>query len=159
MLFHTAAFAWFMAILVPVAFALPRAALLWALVAASYIFYGFSGPAFVLLLAGTSLTDYTLARVFEHRTPAQRKAGIALSALVNFSVLGFFKYSNFVFGNLNPVLSQIGVPAQLPVLVILLPVGVSFYTFQSFAYTVDVLTGRVAACRSLPRFLLYVSWF
>jgi alginate O-acetyltransferase complex protein AlgI len=159
MLFHTAAFAWLKAILVPVAFALPRAALLWALVAASYIFYGFSGPAFVLLLVGTSLTDYTLARVFEGRTPAQRKAGIALSALVNFSVLGFFKYSNFVFGNLNPVLRQIGLPAQLPVLEILLPVGVSFYTFQSFAYTVDVLTGRVAACRSLPRFLLYVSWF
>jgi D-alanyl-lipoteichoic acid acyltransferase DltB (MBOAT superfamily) len=159
MLFHTAAFGWFLLVLIPAVFALPRVAVMWALLLASYVFYGFSGPWYVLLLMATSLVDYALARAFEGRPARWRHVGIAVSAISNFSVLGFFKYSNFVFSNLNPVLHAMAIPAQLPVLEILLPVGVSFYTFQSFAYTVEVLTGRYPACRTLPRFLLFVSWF
>src|SRR5476649_270727 len=103
MLFHTVEFFWFMAALLLVLFAVPRVAIMWVLLLASYIFYGFSGPWFVLLLIATSLMDYTLARVFEGRRNA-RKIGILVSALSNFSVLGFFKYSNFAFANVNPIL-------------------------------------------------------
>lgn len=159
MLFHTVEFFWFLSIVVVLCLAVPRALVMWVLLIASYVFYGMSGPPFVLLLIATSLTDYTLARVFEGGRRGGRRFGITVSAIVNFSVLGFFKYSNFAFSNLNPALAALGIPSHLPVLDILLPVGVSFYTFQSFAYTVDVLMGRVPACRSLPRFLLYVGWF
>ena len=158
MLFHTVEFFWLMVAVLLLVLTLPRAATLWILLVASYVFYGWSGPSFVLLLLATSITDYTLARVFASRRGLW-KAGIALSAAVNFSLLGFFKYSNFAFSNLNSAFATAGIPANLPVLHIILPVGISFYTFQSFAYTVDVLTGRIPPCRSFPRFALFVSWF
>jgi D-alanyl-lipoteichoic acid acyltransferase DltB (MBOAT superfamily) len=159
MLFHTVEFFWFFIVLLLLTFTLPRWALLSALLGASYVFYGFSGPGFVLLLIATSVADYVLARIFENRDARMRRIGIVLSALGNFSVLGYFKYSNFLFANANAGLGLVGIHGSLPVLALILPVGVSFYTFQSFAYTVDVLTGRIPACRSLPRFLLFVSWF
>ena len=159
MLFHTVEFFWFMLFFVVLVLAMPRSFTLLLLLFGSYLFYGWSGPLFfTLLLMFSSITDYSLARYFGPR-PELWKKGILVSALVNFSILGYFKYSNFVFSNLNPAFAALGLPAQLPMLDIALPVGISFYTFQSFAYTVDVLTGRIPACRSLPRFLLFVTWF
>jgi len=146
MLFHTIEFFWFMVAVLLLVLTLPRAATLGILIVASYVFYGWSGPSFVLLLLTTSITDYTLARVFASRRSLW-KAGIALSAVVNFSLLGFFKYSNFAFSNLNPALAAVGLPANLPVLHIILPVGISFYTFQSFAYTVDGIAQSKAITR------------
>lgn len=158
MLFHTFEFLWFMVVLLLLVLTLPRAMMMWILLAASYGFYGWAGPSFTLLLLTTSVVDWGLARGL---APWRRwwKAGIAASAVVNFSLLAFFKYSNFAFSNLNPALAAAGIPASLPMLNIILPVGISFYTFQSFAYTVDVLTGRIEPCRSLARYMLFVSWF
>lgn len=158
MLFHTVEFFWFMAAVVLLVLALPRAATLWVLLLASYVFYGWSGPWFLALLLASSITDWAITNAFASR-PKFWKAGIALSALVNFSLLAFFKYSNFAFANVNSALIAAGLPGSLPLLHIILPVGISFYTFQSFAYTVDVLTGRIEPCRSLPRYLLFVAWF
>ncbi len=158
MLFHTVEFFWFMVAVVALVFILPRVATMPFLLAASYVFYGWSGAFFLLLLIASSVTDYALALFF---APRRRlwKLGIALSALVNFSLLGFFKYSNFAFSNVNSALQSFGLPSSLPMLDVVLPVGISFYTFQSFAYTVDVLTGRIAPCRSVVRFFLFVGWF
>ncbi|MGE5616470.1 MAG: MBOAT family O-acyltransferase [Bacillota bacterium] len=158
MLFHTVQFFWFMLAVVTLVLILPRAATMPLLLAASYVFYGWSGLFFLLLLICSSTTDYALARIFAARR-GRWKAGIVVSAIVNFSLLGFFKYANFALSNANEVLSAWGMNPKLPMLEIVLPVGISFYTFQSFAYTVDVLTGRIPPCRSYPRFLLFVSWF
>jgi alginate O-acetyltransferase complex protein AlgI len=158
MLFHTFEFFVFMIVVVAFTFVLPRVVTLPFLLAASYFFYGWSGPFFLLLLIASSVTDYTLARAFAAKRHLW-KTGIVVSALVNFSLLGFFKYSNFFSANVNAALHGLGLPSSLAMLDIVLPVGISFYTFQSFAYTVDVLTGRIAPCRSLVQFALFVSWF
>jgi alginate O-acetyltransferase complex protein AlgI len=158
MLFHTATYFWFLLAVIVGTFVLPRAVTAWFLIVASYIFYGWSGPPFVLLLLATSITDYSLARYFAPRR-SKWKVGIAISAAVNFSLLGFFKYSNFALANVKPALAAFGVEMHIPEIDILLPVGISFYTFQSFAYTVDVLTGRIPACRSVRQFFLFVAWF
>ena len=90
MLFHSIEFFWFMLAVLLGTFILPRVALLWFLLGASYVFYGWSGPPFVLLLLFTSLVDYAMARAFAGR-PERRKLGITVSAISNFTVLGFFK--------------------------------------------------------------------
>jgi len=157
--FHTVDFLGFMLALVVLLLILPRLFTVTLLLGASYIFYGWSGPAyFTLLLLFSSVTDYSIARFFGPR-PKLWKIGIWVSALVNFSILGYFKYSNFVFSSLNPAITAFGLPTTLPILDVVLPLGISFYTFQSFAYTFDVLTGRIEACRSFSRFLLFVTWF
>src|SRR5712691_3164390 len=125
MLFHTLEFFWFMVAVVGVMLLLPRGAVMAFLLGASYVFYGWSGPFFLLLLIATSLTDFAMALVFSRRE-RRRKLGIVISALVNFSLLGFFKYSNFALANLNPALAAAGFPAGLPMLEIVLPVGISF---------------------------------
>src|SRR5256885_12844939 len=131
MLFHTITFFWFLASVIVVTLLAPRAAVMAFLLGASYVFYGWSGPFFLLLLIASTLTDFSMALYFSSRPPRIRKLGIVISALVNFSLLGFFKYSSFAFSNLSPTLAAIGIPANLPALDIVLPVGISFYTFQS----------------------------
>ncbi len=158
MLFHTKDFLWFMALLLPLILLLPRFAVMGVLLGVSYVFYGFSSIAFIFLLLATSTIDYNIARYFESR-PQERAIGITLSAVVNFSILGVFKYSNFFFSNINSAFTSFGLQDQLPLIEVMLPVGISFYTFQSFAYIVDVLMGRIQACKSYPRYLLYVAWF
>jgi len=158
MLFHTVEFFWFMAAVLLLVLALPRLLTMWILLIASYVFYGWSGPWFVLVLVTSSTVDFFLARHFAAR-PQYWKLGIIVSAIVNFSLLGFFKYSNFAFSNVNSALLAAGFQENLPILHIILPVGISFYTFQSFAYICDVLTGRIQPQRSFPRFLLFVGWF
>ena len=158
MLFHTVEFFWFLTAVLLLVLVLPRFMTMWILLAASYVFYGWSGPWFVLILLASSTVDYTLARAFGAK-PRFWKLGIVVSAIVNFSLLGFFKYSGFAFNNINSALVTAGLPGNLPILHIILPVGISFYTFQSFAYICDVLTGRIPAERSFPRFLLFVGWF
>ena len=158
MLFHTFEFFWFMVALLLLVLALPRFMTVWLLLVASYIFYGWSGPWFVLILMASSTVDFFLARRFAAR-PQYWKLGIVVSAIVNFSLLGFFKYSNFAFSNVNSALLSAGFQGNLPILHVILPVGISFYTFQSFAYICDVLTGRIQPQRSFTRFLLFVGWF
>jgi len=157
-LFHTVEFFWFLLAVLLLVLLLPRVLTMWILLAASYIFYGWSGPWFVLVLLASSTVDFMLARSFAAK-PQYRKLGIVVSAIVNFSLLGFFKYSGFAFDNINWALASAGMSSELPILHIILPVGISFYTFQSFAYIVDVLTGRIPPERSFPRFLLFVGWF
>jgi len=85
-----------MAILLPLILLLPRIAVMGVLLGVSYVFYGFSSIAFIFLLLATSTIDFNVARYFESR-PHARAVGITISALVNFSILGIFKYSNFFF--------------------------------------------------------------
>ena len=90
---------------------------------------------------------------------ARRKWWLVLSLISNLSVLGFFKYFNFFVDSVQAGLAALGMNTSLPVLQVVLPVGISFYTFQSLSYTIDVYRGRLRACRSLLDFALFVAFF
>jgi alginate O-acetyltransferase complex protein AlgI len=130
------------------------------LLVASYIFYGTWDWRFLFLLAGTTLMDFFVGLGIAGTTDARRKKMFLLiSITANLLLLGFFKYSNFFSHELLTALGKLGVHASLPVLEIVLPVGISFYTFQELSYTIDVYRGRTKAVQNLLDFGLYVSFF
>src|SRR5689334_8879748 len=106
---------------------------------ASYVFYGWWDWRFLGLLFATSLIDYFVGLSIA-QAPTQRKKRIILAASLaaNLGTLGFFKYYNFFIGSLIEALASVGIQAHAPTLQVILPVGVSFYTFQALTYTVGV---------------------
>src|ERR1700736_1036731 len=130
------------------------------LVVASYIFYGAWNPPFAALLFSTTAMDFWLGRQLARAKgkPSQRWWLVA-SVCMNLSMLGFFKYGNFLLENFQWLLARIGVIYQPPHLDILLPVGISFYTFHSLSYTLDIYRGVLQPTKSLRDFVLAVSFF
>ena len=130
------------------------------LLVASYIFYGAWNPPFALLLFGTTAMDFYLGRKMGRvQNPAERKVWLVISVAVNLSMLGFFKYGNFLLENFQWLLAQIGIQYQPPHLDVFLPIGISFYTFHSLSYTLDIYRGVMKPTRSLRDFTLAVSFF
>jgi len=130
------------------------------LMVASYIFYGAWNPPFALLLFATSALDFYLgARIAAASGPGSRKAWMITSVTVNLSMLGFFKYGNFLLTNFEWTLSKYGVAYHPPVMDVFLPIGISFYTFHSLSYTLDVYRGVCQPTKSLRDFVLAVSFF
>src|SRR4051812_32402043 len=130
------------------------------LLVASYFFYGWWDWRFLLLMIGSTLIDYFIAiKIADTEDPRVRKGLLVLSLIINFSILGFFKYFNFFADSLVGALSGIGIHASLPVLRIILPPGISFYTFQEVAYIVDVYSGKLPASRSFLDYGLFISLF
>ena len=172
MTFHSLDFFAFFLIVTAVYWRLPHGAQNWFLLVASYLFYGWVEPWFCLLLAGTTVVDWWVALKMDPpavagadatRAPDAVRAGrrkwLLFSLVSNLVVLGFFKYFNFFIESVHAALGAAGLEASLPVLKIVLPVGISFYTFQSLSYTIDVYRGRLRASRSLRDFALFVSFF
>ena len=109
------------------------------LVVASYIFYGAWNPPFAALLFSTTAMDFWLGkRMSKAKGRRSRRAWLIASVCMNLSMLGFFKYGNFLLENFQWLLARIGIVYQPPHLDILLPVGISFYTFHSLSYTLDI---------------------
>ena len=157
MLFHTSDFAVFF-VAVALLYGLLRGRALRAgLTVASYFFYGYIQPYYVVLLLALTLSDYAIG-LFASRFKARWHA-VLLSCLVNFGALAYFKYANFGLETARTALELLGLRVELPRIDVLLPIGISFHVFQSFAYVMDVIDGRVAPCRSFVRYALYVSWF
>ncbi len=130
------------------------------LLVASYIFYGAWNPPFALLLFATSALDFYLgSRIAAASGPKARKSWMIASVTVNLSMLGFFKYGNFLLENFQWLMARCGVTYQPPHLDIFLPIGISFYTFHSLSYTLDVYRGATQPTKSLRDFLLAVSFF
>ena len=130
------------------------------LLIASYVFYGAWNPPFALLLFATTSLDFWLgARIAAEDDARRRKAWMIASVAVNLSMLGFFKYGNFLLENFTWLLAQIGIDYRPPPMGILLPVGISFYTFHSLSYTLDVYRRATAPTKSLRDFVLAVSFF
>ena len=130
------------------------------LLVAGYVFYGWWDARFLLLLALTTAVDYTVAQQIEdagNRNSARR--WLWVSIITNLSILGFFKYFNFFVDSTAGMLEWLGFRASLPTIRILLPVGISFYTFKEMAYTIDVYRGQLKACRNFVDFALFVSYF
>src|SRR5881398_3269063 len=130
------------------------------LVVASYIFYGAWNPPFAALLFSTTAMDFWLGRrIAKAKEGHSRRAWLVGSVCMNLSMLGFFKYGNFLLENFQWLLARIGIVYQPPQLDILLPVGISFYTFHSLSYTLDIYRDVLKPTRSLRDFVLAVSFF
>ena len=124
------------------------------LLVASCIFYAAFIPKYLLILAFLILVDYTAGRGIEGAAGARRRALLLMSVVANLALLGFFKYANFVDANLNALLAAGGFAWVIPHLDIILPIGLSFHTFQAMSYTIEVYRGRQprrAALRDLSR--------
>ena len=130
------------------------------LLVASYVFYGAWNPPFAALLFGTTAMDFYLGRqMAKEQRPGARKIWLVISVAVNLSMLGFFKYGNFLLENFQWALARSGVAYQPPHLDVFLPIGISFYTFHSLSYTLDIFRGVMGPTRSLRDFALAVSFF
>ena len=141
---------------------LVRGSVVWRnrlIVAASWGFYGAWDWRFLPLLVGSSLVDYHLGIAVEQARAPWRTRLVALSVVLNLGLLAVFKYFDFFAGSLATMITRLGGTPDWPTLNIILPVGISFYTFQSLGYVLDVHRGRVAACRDPTAFLAYVAFF
>lgn len=130
------------------------------LIIASYIFYGWWDWRFLSLIIFSSLVDYTIGlQLSSQLKPFKRKLLLWLSILVNLGFLGFFKYYNFFINNFVAAFSFFGNDIQPNTLNIILPVGISFYTFQTLSYTIDVYKRKLAPTKDVFSFLAFVSFF
>lgn len=130
------------------------------LLVASYIFYGWWDWRFLSLLAISTIVDFSCGKkIASSENSKTRKMFLMVSLCTNLGILGFFKYFNFFSQNIHNVLSLVGLKADFPLLEILLPIGISFYTFQSMAYTIDIYRRFETPCNNFCDFALYVSFF
>ena len=126
----------------------------------SYLFYGWANPPFVLLMCASTTIDYTCGRIISGSQHLRnRRIALTISICSNLSLLGFFKYFNFGISNFNAILSWLGLPILESVLQVTLPLDISFYTFQSMSYTIDVYRSDARAIRNFIDFACYVSMF
>ncbi len=129
-------------------------------VAASYVFYAWWDWRFCSLMLISSLVDYGAgAGIAGSESPRRRKAWLWLSLCTNLGMLGFFKYFNFFAGNLAWLMEGIGLPLHPGTLKIILPVGISFYTFQTMSYTIDIYRRQFQPARDFGAYLAFVSFF
>lgn len=137
----------------------PVAARQLLLLLASYAFYGYFDVRFLAVLWASTAVDFIAARGMEQATLRGKRLRLAFSLAVNLGLLGYFKYASFFVDSAAAMLQGIGLPAHPVALHIVMPVGISFYTFQTISYTVDVYRGRSKAERSPLSFALFVAFF
>ena len=128
---------------------------------ASYVFYGWWDWRFLVLIVITSLSSFfsgLLISRFEGRRRLQ-KAVSAANIILNLGILGTFKYFNFFVGSLGSLLSAVGITLDWPTVNIILPVGISFYTFQALSYSIDVYTRKIEPTRDIVAFFSFISFF
>jgi len=131
------------------------------LLAASYLFYAAWNPVFIWLLVASTVVDWTVAkRLHASSNEQRRKAWLLLSVLVNLGLLSWFKYADFFIANYNAITNWLGLATfQAPMVDVVLPIGISFYTFQTLSYTFDVYRRRITPGDRFADYALYVSFF
>jgi alginate O-acetyltransferase complex protein AlgI len=131
------------------------------LVVASYVFYGYWDWRFLGLIAFSTLVDFIAAQQIAGANGANRtrKTWLMVSVSVNLGLLGIFKYLGFFVTEFNSLLADIGISGSIPGINLILPVGISFYTFQTLSYTIDVYRKQTRPARDFLDFALYVSFF
>lgn len=130
------------------------------IVIVSYIFYGWWDWRFLFLIFFSSAQDYFLARMLiNEENQRKRKWILATSIITNLGILGFFKYYNFFIENFITAFTLFGVQPNIHTMQILLPVGISFYTFQTLSYTIDVYNRKLEATKDFVAFSAFVSFF
>ena len=130
----------------------------WVVVVASMVFYGWWSLPCLALMVGTCVANYLFVGGMV-RPAARRKAWLVAALVLNFGILGVFKYFNFFAQNLAALLLLFGLKPDIPTLDIILPVGISFYTFQLSAYVIDCYRGTLEPTRSLLRFMAFICFF
>jgi alginate O-acetyltransferase complex protein AlgI len=130
------------------------------LLLASYVFYAAWNPPFVALLIISAVADFFLARAIgnTHRI-ARRRTLLAISLVLNLGLLGYFKYGQFLLDNFAHLLAAVGVHYHPPARGIILPLGISFYTFETISYLVDVYRGRLKPWHSFVDYALFLTFF
>ena len=130
------------------------------LLVASYIFYAAWNPPFVILLWVSTVVDWWAAQwMVRSSRQATRKAWMIISVVVNLGMLGYFKYGEFLLANFVTLMGSIGVEYRPPEWNIILPVGISFYTFATLSYTLDVYLKRAKPAKSFLDYALFVTFF
>ncbi len=127
------------------------------LLGSSYVFYAWWNPLYLLLIVWSTLIDYASVTFMERS--GRRRLWLTLSIINNLFLLSLFKYGPFLTENLNLLFVRLGIPLIIPAPGVLLPVGISFYTFQSMSYTIDFYRGKIDREKSFIRFATFVSLF
>jgi alginate O-acetyltransferase complex protein AlgI len=161
MLFCTFPFLVFFAVVFTAYWVMPwKRARVWLLLAASFWFYAWWNVWLAGLVLASASLDFLLARGIESdRSPRLRRLLVGVSITANLGLLCYFKYANFFLDSLASLLRLCGVTPALPVLSLIVPVGISFYTFEAISYVVDVARGQLKAERRLDHFLLFILFF
>jgi len=160
MLFNSFEFLIFLPIVLVLYYALKLRGQNLMLLAASFFFYGSWDYRFLGLLIASALVDFFAAgAIYRTQVPFRRKLYLLASLSANLGILGFFKYFNFFVDSAARLIGTVGLQANLPVLYVILPVGISFYTFQAMSYTIDVYRGQLKPTGSILNYLLYVCYF
>ena len=132
----------------------------WLLLVASFFFYRSWSETLVWLIVCTSTLDYLIARLLDVTTrPYVRRLLVTVTVCSNLGMLCYFKYANFFLASLRDGLHAAGVSSSFPVLAVVLPVGISFYTFEAISYVVDVYRGKIQAECNLVHFLVFILFF
>ena len=160
MLFNTIDFVAFLPIVVFLYYLIPSAYRWILLLAASYFFYMSWNPYYIFLILLSTVVDYMLGIKMEQISEKrQRLPYLLLSFTVNLGLLFSFKYLDFATENANLLLQKLNISQQIPLFKLLLPVGISFYTFQTLSYAIDIYNSKIKAERHFGYFALYVSFF
>lgn len=162
MIFNSVTFILFLIIVVSLYWILPRIVRLWMLLVASCVFYGFWHWEYLGIMFISALTDYFTSLAI-YNTPLEnkkkRKRLLYITLIVNLGLLFYFKYLYFFTDNTNTLLGLIGSQYRLPLIEVILPFGISFYTFETISYTVDVYRGLLKPEKSFLNYGLFVTYF
>jgi alginate O-acetyltransferase complex protein AlgI len=160
MLFNSITFAVFLPVVLALYWAVGLRRQNWILLAASYVFYGAWDPRFLSLIVVSTLVDFFAGKALGRtQVESRRRLLLLLSLTVNLGILGFFKYYGFFLDSALELLGWFGLRPNPPLLEVLLPVGISFYTFQTISYTFDVFRRRIEPAQDLIAFAAYVAFF
>jgi len=160
MVFNSLHFIWFFAVVYGLYRLLPHRPQNWLLLVASYYFYAAWDWRFLGLLVASTLVDYSCALAIGRTSaPARRRTLLILSLCFNLTMLGFFKYFNFFADSLHTVFNGLGWQVDFVTLRVLLPVGISFYTFVTMSYVIDVYRREIPPTRDLLDFAVFVAFF
>jgi alginate O-acetyltransferase complex protein AlgI len=161
MLFTSLRFLYFFCIVFTAYWILPwQRARVYLLLVASFYFYASWNKWLAGIIFVSTTLDYLLARgMVAYESPRWRKVFLTVSVVANLGLLCYFKYANFFLHSVEQALRASGSTASLPVLQVMLPIGISFYTFEAISYTVDVYRRRIAAERNLAHFVLFITFF
>ena len=160
MIFNSVHFIFFFIVTTILYYALPHR-FRWAfLLAISCYFYMVFRPIYILILASTIVVDYVAGLFLESTTnPRRKKIFLVASIIANVGVLAVFKYYNFINDNLTELLGVFHLKNEIPMLRILLPIGLSFHTFQAMSYTIEVYRGKQQAEKHFGMYALYVMFY
>ncbi len=160
MIFNSLTFLVFIGVFLPIYFALKDRTRLWLCLLGSYFFYGWWDWRFLSLIITSTLIDYSVGLMLKKtEDQLRRKRLLIISLVVNLGFLAFFKYFNFFIASFQDLMLSIGITPSFNTLHIILPVGISFYTFQSMSYTIDVFYKKIPVERDFLRFATFIAFF